>query len=89
MHRMNCILTESLSVLFSQEFTKPEVPAPATSTTVNKELLSDLKHEMWNLMKVSDIEILLSRHCLEMQQNFHSLKVKRVSRLISEKDQNV
>jgi hypothetical protein len=38
-----------------QEFTKPEAPAPVTPSSVNKELLSDLKHEMWKFMKVEFI----------------------------------
>ncbi|CAB4002348.1 Hypothetical predicted protein [Paramuricea clavata] len=35
----------------AQEFTKPDAPAPVTPSSVNKELLSDLKHEMWKFMK--------------------------------------
>ncbi len=50
-------------LVFLQEFAKPEAPAPVATSSVNKELLTDLKHEMWKLMKVGSAEI-LSGHSL-------------------------
>ncbi|XP_028396773.1 microprocessor complex subunit DGCR8-like [Dendronephthya gigantea] len=38
----------------TQEFTKPEAPAPTTATNVNNELLSELKRKMWKVMKKKD-----------------------------------